>query len=418
MYLSLRKVIDEIKIIDDHGHPGLFKAIDELGMPEDALFPFKDTFSVPKAQSYGFDYLEELHYEAYEKLHGFTRADLDNPEKHKELAKKYEKQQENLGSFMDEIMEAAGVEYLMVNLAVPESLQNKKSIGFIPSVDALLFPFNNEYMFGKPFSKIYLKQFEHYLKLYKKEYGFTKDNFTFEEYIHFADEVLEGIKEKGQLGYKFICGYARTTYFEKTELDNGNELFNKAKNGDTEAYTSFQNMMAWYIFRKAAMLDMPIQVHMAMIDGDTENTNPLNFKALTMDEVASKTKLVILHCGYPRFAETTTLMLAAKLFSQNNMYIDLSGRVMFGNHPKVIAKNIRNWLDYPSLWGKIMYGSDVLLGNRVIYTAAKTGRDAVYYALESAIDDGLISEQTAITIAKGILRNNAINVYNLPLAKA
>lgn len=418
MYQQLRNVIDEIKIIDNHSHPGCFIATDELEMPKDARFPFNDNFSHPSAQAYGFPYLENLHYEAYKKFYGFSEEDINNVEKQEELARIYEEKKQKIGTFIDEIMSASGVEYLMANLAMPKQLYGKTNIGIVNTVDPLLFPFNNKYMFGKPFSKIYLKQFEHYLKLYKEKYGFTKTNFTYDEYMQFVDHVMEQMKAEGSLGYKMICAYARTTYFKKYDEGLAEGFFNKAKEGDIEAYTAFQDCVAWHIFRKSAMMDMTIQVHMAMIDGDAEYTNPLNFVALTMDEIACNTKLVILHSGYPRFNEMTTLALAAKLFHQNHIYIDLSGRVMFGNHPKVIAKNIRNWLDYPALWGKLVYGSDTLFGERVIYTASKTARDAIYFALESALDDQLFTEETAITIAKGILRNNAIDLYNIPLKKA
>ncbi len=418
MYEKLKETINEIKIIDDHSHPGCFIATDEMNMPADARFPFNDSFSHPNAQAYGFPYLENLHYEAYKKFYGFSREDINNPDKQSELASIYEEKKQHLGDFIEEIMDASGVDYLIANLAMPKQLYGRDRIGIINTVDPLLFPFNNEYMSGKPFSKIYLKQFEHYLRLYKTKYGFAKDDFTYDEYMTFVDHVMDQMRSDGSLGYKMICAYARTTYFKKYDEALAEGFFNKAKAGDTEAYTAFQDCVAWHIFRRAAMTDMPIQVHMAMIDGDAEYTNPLNFTELTMDEVASNTKLVVLHCGYPRFNEMTTLALAAKLFQKNCVYIDLSGRVMFGNHPKVIAKNIRNWLDFPALWGKMVYGSDTLLGERVIYTASKTARDAIYYALESALDDQLFTEETAIHIAKGILRNNSIDLYHLPFEKA
>lgn len=417
MYKNLKRVIDEIKIIDNHSHPGCFKATDELEMPQDARFPFNDTFSHPSKQSYGFEYLEELHYEAYEKFYGFSREDINNPQKQDELSRIYESKKENMNDFIQKIMKESKVDYLMANLAMPEQLYGNSNIGIINTVDPLLFPFNNEHMFEKPFGKIYLKQFEHYLKLYKHKYNFEIENFDYDEYINFVDTVLEKMKEEGSLGYKMICAYVRSTYFKKYEECEAEGFFNRAKLGDKEAYTAFQDCMAWYIFRKASSLDMAIQIHMAMIDGDAEYTNPLNLLQFTMDNIACNTKLVVLHCAYPRFNEMTTLALAAKLFHQNKIYIDISGRVMFGNHPKVISKNIRQWLDYPALWGKIIYGSDALFGERVIYTASKTAREAIYYALESALNDGLFSEDTAIDIAKKILRNNAIEVYNLSLDK-
>jgi len=418
MYEKLRKEIDRIKIVDDHAHPGLIMAMKELQMPAEAMFPFDDVYSHPSTQAYGFPYLEELHYEAYEKFYGFSREDIDDPDQKEILAARYEaRKTADIKGLTEEIMAEAGVEYLMSNLCMPKALHESDRIGLVQSVDALLYPFDNSYLFGKPFGKLYLRQFEQYRELYRKEYH-GKADMSYQEYMEFADRVLTGLKAAGSVSYKLISAYVRTTCFKKYEEALGETFYNQAKAGDHEAYTAFQDMMAWYIFRKAAILDMPIQVHMAMIDGDAEFTNPLNFTALTMDDIACKTKLVILHCAYPRFHEMTVLALAAKLFHKNCVYIDLSGRVMFGNHPRVIAKNIRNWLDYPGIWDKLVYGSDCLFGEWVIYTAARTARDAVYYALESALEDELFTEEVAIKLAKGILRNNAIDLYQLPLQKA
>jgi phosphoribosylpyrophosphate synthetase len=60
-----------------------------------------------------------------------------------------------------------------------------------------------------------------------------------------------------------------------------------------------------------------------------------------------------------------------------------------------------------------MYGSGSFRGERDIYVSSKVGRDAVYLALKSMIDDDIIDENTAIIIARKILRENAKKVYRI-----
>ena len=47
------------------------------------------------------------------------------------------------------------------------------------------------------------------------------------------------------------------------------------------------------------------------------------------------------------------------------------------------------------------------------YTCARTGRDSVYFALASMIEEDIIDEDTAIVIARKILRENALRLYRL-----
>lgn len=196
-------------------------------------------------------------------------------------------------------------------------------------------------------------------------------------------------------------------------MSEGPTLYEKAKSGDREAYTRLQDLFVWYVMRKSIIYDLPVQFHFAITNNHVDYFDPLNLTNMLEDPQLMNAKIVILHGGYPRFDSSEVLALGG--LSVNNVYIDISGRIMFANHPKNIAKMLRNWLEKPALWDKILYGSDVLWGERYIYTCAKTARDAVYYALAGMIDDNIIDEATAITIARKILRENSIKLYKLPV---
>lgn len=178
-----------------------------------------------------------------------------------------------------------------------------------------------------------------------------------------------------------------------------------------EAYQKLQDLLVWYILRQIVSLDMVVQFHFAVTDNYVNYFDPMNLANILEDEELKNIKLVILHGGYPRYGQAELLALGG--ITPNNVCIDISGRIMFANHPKIIAKMLRNLLEKPLLWDKILYGSDVLFGERYIYTCARTVRDSVYYALAGMIDEDIIDEDTGIMISNKILRDNAIRLYKL-----
>lgn len=408
MHDRLRNIIETMKIIDDHGHPGFAMYFSEL--PEDRRIPFAtDEYKTPEESCGGFPFQRELHYESYASLYGFERSDIQDLAKRNELAAIYNQKRLAIADWIDDIMDQAGVEVLMANIALPEGLKNKANIRFVPSVDPLVFPFDNSYLKKRPLSKYFLGYFEYSLAELKMKFQYKDDGF--DSYLVFIDHVLESYLQENSAAFKFAMAYARDTSFERINMEEGPGLYEAAKDGDQQAYTKLQDLFVWYIMRKIVKYDMAVQFHFAITDNYVNYFDPLNLSNMLEDEELKNAKIIILHGGYPRYGSAEILALGG--LTPNNVCIDISGRIMFANHPKVIAKMLRGWLEKPILWDKIIYGSDVLWGERYIYTCAKTGRAAVYFALSGMIDEDIIDEDTAIVIARKILRENAIRIYNL-----
>ena len=409
MYDRLKHEIETIKIIDDHGHPGFAEYFE--GLPAEQRIAFAvDPFKTPEEVSAGFPYLRDLHYEAYEKFYGFSKRDIQDETKRKALAEAYNLKRKDGGVLIDRIMEEAGVELLLANIAMPKSLENKPGIRFVPSLDPLVFPFDNSHLKQRVLSKSFIGYFEYVLPELKKKYS-CEAGVDFFGYLRFIDRVMQGYSREKAAAFKFVIAYARTTYFEKIDVQLGPELFIEAENGNQEAYRKLQDLLVWYMLRQIVRMDMAVQFHFAITDNYVNYFDPLNLANILEDEELKNLKLVILHGGYPRYVQAEVLALGG--LTPNNVCIDISGRIMFANHPKIIAKMLRSWLEKPVLWDKLLYGSDVLWGERYIYTCARTGRDSVYFALAGMIDDDIIDEDTAITIARKILRENALRLYKL-----
>lgn len=419
-YPQLRACIDGLWLIDDHGHPGITLVNDRLPIAPKDKIPFRDMFRSPSASSSGFAYIANAHYEAYEKLYGWSRAYLDDPANEETIKREYEEKRLNVRAFIDEVMEAAGVEHLMGNLWLPEELEGKENISLVPGLDGLLFPLDNGCMFNRQFSRQYLLEFEQAAARLRVCYGAPPEHFTAAEYIAFVERVLTGMKEKGHPAVKIAAAYVRSLFFPNMDHLDAEEMLGKARAGCTQSYYNFQSYVFWYIIRRLGELDLPVQIHTAVTDAFGDYFDPQNLGVLLKDKACYQTKIVLLHAGYPNYDSALRLALWSNVgLTPNQIYIDLSGRIMFGQHPKMLARELAKMLAQPSLRKKVLYGSDVLLGERYIYTAAKAGRDAVYFALCELLDEEILSgEGEAMAIAKDVLRNNAIRLYKLPCALA
>lgn len=407
---NLRKLIDGIQLIDQHAHPGFAGYFDDFP-PENRVITAFDPYINPEESSAGFPYLRETHYEAYRKIYGFSREAINNPLQKEDLVSEYDRQRNNLKHLIDKVMDASGVEFVITNSFLHNDLKNKSKIKFIPAVDPLLFPFDNTYLTDRsPLTCSYLAAFEHMLKIIKVKNNFSSRNFS--EYLDFVDRVIANFVKSGAAGFNFYTGYIRTTHFEKVEEIEGSLLFERAKRGVSAAYRRLQDLLVWHIMRKSVEYYLPVQWHCSVLDSYVDYADCLNLTVMLRDPIVSKAKIVLAHGNYPRFDHAETLALSGALIA-NNVYIDISGRMMLKNHPKILAGTLRKWLEKPILWDKIMYGSNAFCGERYIYVGSKVGRDAVYFALKSLIDDAIIDERTAMTIARKILRENAQKVYNL-----
>ncbi len=407
---KLRKSIDTIQLIDQHGHPGIAGYFENFP-PEKRIIIAIDPYRTPEESSAGFPYLREAHYEAYEKIYGFTRQVIDDPAKKYDLIKEYDRQRHNIKYLVEKAMDVAGVEILIANTFLHDDLKDKPRIRFIPSVDPLLFPFDNTYMTARgPLTSSFLASFDHMLRIIKVKYNFSLQGFP--EYLEFVDKVLHDFVKNGAVGLKLFIAYIRNTYCEKVEETEGPRLFERAKKGESAAYTRLQDLLVWHIMRKSVEYNLPVQWHFALLDSHINYLDCFNISEMISDPIVSKAKIVILHGGYPRFDHAELMALAGGLMP-NNVYLDFSGRIIFMNHPRILAGTLRKWLEKPPLWDKIMYGSDVLWGERYIYVSSKVGRDAVYFALKSMMDEDIIDEEIAIAIARKLLRENAQKLYRL-----
>jgi predicted TIM-barrel fold metal-dependent hydrolase len=156
-------------------------------------------------------------------------------------------------------------------------------------------------------------------------------------------------------------------------------------------------------------------VHIHAIDGAgsfyrQSGANPLLLESAFNDPSLRKTNFVIVHGGYPFTKNTTSMM------SKSNVYADFSLQTFF-LYPRALSEVLRNWLEnYPD---KVLFGTDAFAFTPEVgweeggWLAIATARHALALALTGMMNDGEITRERAIELARMTMRENAERLYNL-----
>jgi hypothetical protein len=151
----------------------------------------------------------------------------------------------------------------------------------------------------------------------------------------------------------------------------------------------------------------PVQLHTGFGDADAhpEYVNPVYLSEYI--ESHPDTPVVILHGGYP-YVQTAGYV--ASTFP--NSYLDLSLANPFIQHG--VEGMFREALEtVPS--SKLLYGSDAFTTPEMYPMAATRARTDLATVLDNLVADGYYTRDYALEVAEMILRDNAIELYDLPL---
>ena len=226
----------------------------------------------------------------------------------------------------------------------------------------------------------------------------------------FDDTLSDALAHQGFRGLKSIIAY-------RTGLD----ISPLSRNPD-------QGMQAWeaiqrgtgggamkklrdYCFCRALELCMehrvPMQIHTGMGDWQVQLTacRP----ALLMDLLRFPTfracRVLLVHTGYPYHAEAGYMANVLP-----NLWLDVSEGIPFAG--QAARRIISEVLEMAPL-SRVCYGSDAFGSPEPFAVSALLGKRALAQALESLIDDGMLSPSEAQAAAVQILSQNARDLYGL-----
>jgi predicted TIM-barrel fold metal-dependent hydrolase len=224
----------------------------------------------------------------------------------------------------------------------------------------------------------------------------------------FGQDVKSGIQ-----GAKFGVAYGRSLKFDDVPRTVAEEVFEKMK-ADPQRIFPFNEakpLQDYIFFRLLGLCEknsLPVQIHTGLQTGtgnDITNSDPSGLVKAFFK--FPNLKFCLLHSGYPYGGEMATI---AKTFA--NVYLDMAWTALIS--PTVASRYLEEFIETVPV-NKIMgYGGDSQTVEGA-YGASVLARESVAEALINRVKAGYLTETEALDIARKILRENALKIYDLKL---
>ncbi len=412
---QLSAEIAKIRAIDNHAHP-VRPALDPQdkdtefdALPVDVMDPYTEPVRTREGGP--------LAIEAWRQLFGYRYNDRA-PEHVRELQqRKAQLLQEKGEGYANWVLDQLGIETMLANrVAMGRGLAAPRFL-WVPFADALLFPLNNSNLAAKNSDrKTFFADEAVLLKRYLKDCGLAEPPAQLDDYLtKVVTATLERQKRAGAVAVKYEAAYLRSLDFEDVGKSDARTIYFGARNSPPPdgSYKKLQDYIFRYIAAECGRLGMAVHLHAAYGAGGyfhVGGANPILLESVLNDPKLRKTNFVMLHGGWPFTREV------AALLSKPNAYADFSEQT-FMNYPRAVAQAIREWLERAP--EKVLFATDAYPFSEEMgweeagWVAATTGRQALGVALTEMMNDGEVTREQAIEIARMVLRDNARKLYGI-----
>ena len=319
------------------------------------------------------------------------------------------------------VLDKIGLETMLANRVVMDRSLPVLRFRWVPYVDALMFPFSNEAVRqARPDLEPSYVSLERLLKTHLTDLGLSRLPPSLEGYLaRVVTPTLERQKQGGAVAVKFQTAYVRTLDISNPSAEQAKRVYDryveggKPTTGETKA---LQDYLFRTISREAGRLDLAVHIHTGFGIGryfDVIDSNPLLLEPVFNDPVLRKTKFVILHGGWPFAKQSAALLL------KPNVYVDFSA-IAFLIYPRELSQVLRSWLEISP--DKILFGTDgfeidpnlpLLNWEEFTCLGTRSARQALAQALTEMMQDSEITHEEALSIARKVLRENAVKLYKL-----
>jgi len=405
-YDRLLKQIETIPMYDNHAHPGFADDtdVDAMAASADESATLRLREDNPEFVA-GAKALFSYPYDDFERGHAEW------------LANKAKAAEQSGGTgYFDTILDKLNVEICLANRAMMAPYLDPKRFRWVFFGDAFFFPFDNsQQRSSTPDMGVYVPLQEKMLNRWKKQEGVEGLPMDLAGYEDFVRRTMTDNQQKhGGVAIKFEAAYFRSLYFSDPPREHAEAIYNKYRTGGVpqpDEYREFQD----YIFRvmvdQAGKLRLPMHFHSCVGIGDyfsLRNGNVLNLENVVRDQRYKNVTFVLIHGGWP-YEREAALMTAVK-----NVYLDTSfqSEMLYPSQFKDVLKLLLTL--YPD---KMMYGSDAFPFNDALgaeesmWLAARTTRSGLAAALAELVDEGAITENKALELARDYLHDNAARLY-------
>lgn len=232
---------------------------------------------------------------------------------------------------------------------------------------------------------------------------------SFDDFVHRFDQaVSDAVKKNDAIAFKSVIAYRSGLNIQRpSELDVRRD-YERSK--ATRA-RDVKHIRDWYVHRvieRGPELGVAFHIHVGMGDIDVvfKDCDPKKLYDLLKDSTTWKTKIFLIHGGYPFSQEAAFYANALK-----NVYIDLSEMIPFASIPGAMEKTVHILDLAPPT--RVVYGSDGGTIPELHWAGAKIARRVLEYALGEFVRTGVYDEKEANEIARLILSGNVKRVYRI-----
>ena len=236
---------------------------------------------------------------------------------------------------------------------------------------------------------------------YARDFGMKLD--TLADYEALLEKICRwSVEEKGVKAFKNTEMYFRRLDYKPRTYEEAAPCYKPIRTAEEE--TILTDYIACIVFRMAAELNVPVQIHTGSIWGDFNMSNISPEHLVTVIRAFPNTKFDLLHGGDPFFG---VMVLMGAAFP--NVYVNLSSM------PSHSYANFKHWLSVfldrvPC--HKITLGWDEFTPELVAADGPYT-RDIVASVLAEKVDNGLYSYDLALEIAKDIMHRNDETLFGI-----
>jgi len=239
---------------------------------------------------------------------------------------------------------------------------------------------------------------------YKKTFRVESIN-TLNDYLNFADFMLQSAIKKGAVGLKNSMAYGRSIDYENVPLEKAIVLFEKSQQLNADEEKALQDFMFHWFLEKAAKFNLPVQIHTGYLAGNgnqLDNGKPIKLNNIFLQH--PKIKFDLFHGGFPWTGEFVAL---GKMFS--NVYLNLVWLPQISKERALVTFD--EMLDCVP-YNKILWGGDCHFIEETV-GSLEFGKLVVCEVLAKRVNAGQMDEATAKKIITGIFRKNAVELFRL-----
>jgi len=233
---------------------------------------------------------------------------------------------------------------------------------------------------------------------FAKKHGLPVESL--DQYLAVLDRLFLEAKDKGIVCLKCTLAYLRTLSFENVPKERAEKSFGKRRAQlSTDEIKEFEDFIMWRLCELSAKFELPFQIHTGQ--ARVQGSNPMNLVDLL--DAHPRTKFILFHGGYPWVGETAVIMQK----QWRHVWLDSVWLPMLSY--STAKRAFHEWLDaFPS--NRIMWGADCNHAEG-IYGATEYNRQCIAETLAEMVIAGDVKEEHALRIGRGILRDNALELF-------